>query len=149
TGKVLRAAEIELLRRWIKEGAPYERHWTLAPLRQPPVPDVRDGQWGNNAVDRFILARIEAAGLKPSADADRTTLIRRLTLDLTGLPPTPDEVDAFVSDKSPDRVERLVDRLLASPHFGERLAAYWFDLVRYADTVGYHGDQEHPIFPYR
>src|SRR5436309_2767362 len=87
TGKVLSAAEIELLRRWIKEGAPYERHWTLAALRRPAVPDVRDGQWANNAVDRFILARVEAAGLKPSADADRTTLIRRLTLDLTGLPP--------------------------------------------------------------
>src|SRR5439155_6393587 len=84
-----------------------------------------------------------------SPDADRATLIRRLTLDLTGLPPTPEEVAAFVADHSPDAYERLVDRLLASPHFGERMAVYWLDLVRYADTVGYHGDQEHPIFPYR
>jgi hypothetical protein len=149
SGKVLSAGEIELLRRWIAEGAKYERHWTLAPPGRPALPAVADAAWPSNAVDRFILARIEATKLRPSPDADRVTLIRRLTLDLTGLPPTPEEVDAFAAHDSSDAIERLVDRLLASPHFGERLAAYWLDLVRYADTVGYHGDQEHPIFPYR
>src|SRR5690606_35093259 len=102
-----------------------------------------------NWVDHFILARLEREGLKPAADADRVTLVRRLYFDLTGLPPTPDEVDAFLADRSPEGYEKLVDRLLASEHFGERMAMYWLDLVRYADTVGYHGDQDHHASPYR
>jgi hypothetical protein len=149
SGKALAADEIALLRRWIEQGAPYEKHWSFTPPRRPAVPAVRDSAWPHNPIDRFILARIKAAGLAPSRDADRVTLVRRLTFDLTGLPPTTDEVDAFLADRRPDALPRLVDRLLASPHFGERLAMYWLDLVRYADTVGYHGDQEHSIGPYR
>ena len=118
------------------------------PPSRPPVPECGP-RWARNPIDRFILARLEAGGLAPSPEADRVTLIRRLSFDLTGLPPTPEEVDAFVADERPDAYEKLVDRLLASPHYGERMAMYWLDLVRYADTVGYHGDQEHPISPYR
>ncbi|MCG8583296.1 MAG: DUF1549 and DUF1553 domain-containing protein, partial [Pirellulales bacterium] len=102
-----------------------------------------------NFIDAWILSRLESEGLKPSPEADRVTLIRRLTFDLTGLPPKPEEVESFVNDKSPDAYEKVVDRLLASPYFGERMAAYWLDLVRYADTVGYHGDQDHNASPYR
>jgi Protein of unknown function (DUF1553)/Protein of unknown function (DUF1549)/Planctomycete cytochrome C len=152
TNKQLSAKEIDTLRRWIEQGAPYEKHWTYAPPRRPTIPVAKDGKWGVNAVDSFILAKIEAAGLKPAADADPATLIRRLTFDLTGLPPTIREVDEFNKEytaKPQAAFEALIDRLLASPRFGERMAIYWLDLVRFADTVGYHGDQEHPIAPYR
>src|SRR5205807_6600142 len=100
-------------------------------------------------IDAFVLAALEAKSLGPSAEADKRTLLRRLSLDLTGLPPTPEEMRAFLADKSPGAYERQVDRLLASPHFGERMAVPWLDVVRYADTVGYHGDQNQNIFPYR
>jgi hypothetical protein len=149
SGKQLAKAEIELLRRWIAQGAAYQAHWSYIPPRRPPVPAVKHSSWARGSIDRFILARLEAAGLDPSPEADKITLIRRLSFDLLGLPPTPEEVEAFQSDARPDAYERLVDRLLASPHYGERMAMYWLDLVRYADTVGYHGDQEHPISPYR
>ncbi|MCC2672999.1 MAG: hypothetical protein K0Q72_5471 [Armatimonadetes bacterium] len=149
TGKALSGAEVALLRAWISQGGRYEAHWSYLPPRRPAPPAVRRAAWVRNPIDRFILARVEAGGLAPSAEADRVTLIRRLSFDLTGLPPTPAEVDAFLRDQSPSAYEQVVDRLLASPRFGERMAVYWLDLVRYADTVGYHGDQEHHISPYR
>jgi hypothetical protein len=149
SGKELGEAERLLLRRWIEAGATYEAHWAFAPLRRPALPAVTDPDWGRGPVDRFVRARLEAEGLRPAPDADPFTLVRRLFLDLTGLPPTIAEVDAFVRDARPDRVDRLVDRLLATPQHAERLAVWWLDLVRYADTVGYHGDQEHAVEPYR
>ncbi len=149
SGKQLAAAEIETLTRWIAEGAKYQQHWSLVPPSRPVVPQVRAGDWPRNDVDRFVLARIEAAGLKPSPPADPVTLVRRLYFDLVGLPPTPQQAQTLVQDDRPEAYERLVDDLLASDHYGERMAIYWLDLVRYADSVGYHGDQEHAITPYR
>jgi hypothetical protein len=146
--KPLTAGEIETLTRWVKEGAKWSAPWAyVAPVRHP-VPEVT-GDWPAGWIDRFLFARFEKEKLAPSPDADRVTLARRLYFDLVGLPPTPAQVDLFVNDKDPRAVEKLVDELLASEHFGERLAAYWLDLVRYADTVGYHGDQEHHASPYR
>ncbi|HUG17799.1 MAG TPA: PSD1 and planctomycete cytochrome C domain-containing protein, partial [Planctomycetaceae bacterium] len=149
SGKELSKTEIELLTRWIKEGAEYEDHWAFLPPEKPAVPEVEHSEYVANDIDRFIVRDIEAAKLSPSPEADRATLIRRLTFDLVGLPPTPGEVADFVNDKSPDAYEKVVDRLLNSPHYGERMAMYWLDLVRYADTVGYHGDQEHHTTLYR
>ena len=149
SGKELSAAEIELLRRWIAEGAKYQPHWSFVPPRRPTVPDVTNTAWPLKAVDRFVLAHLEQEGLAPSPEADKTTLVRRLYFDLTGLPPTPAEVHAFVRDPAEGAYQELVDKLLESPHYGERMAIYWLDLVRYADSVGYHGDQEHSITPYR
>ena len=116
--------------------------WAYRDLAKPAAPQVRDAAWCRNEIDRFILARIEAAGLKPAAEADRETLIRRASYDLTGLPPTPEEVAAFIADRSPDAYERLIDRLLASPEYGVRWARHWLDLVRYADTNGFERDGE-------
>ncbi len=149
SGKELSPREIELIRLWIEQGAVYQPHWSFIPPHRPTLPAVKDTAWPRGDIDRFILARLEANGLKPSPEADRVTLIRRLSFDLTGLPPTPAEVEAFLTDLRRDAYERLVDRLLASPRYGERMTTYWLDLVRYADTVGYHGDQEHHISPYR
>ena len=139
----------KLLADWIAQGAPYEEPWTYSNPKSHPVPKVKNTRWVRNFIDTWILARLEREKLQPAPEADRRTLIRRLSFDLTGLPPTPAEVDAFVADKSPNAYEKVVDRLLASPHFGERMAAYWLDLVRFADTVGYHGDQDHNVSPYR
>src|SRR5207237_619440 len=122
------------------EGAQWSRHWAFLKPETPHLPAVKDSSWVRNTIDSFILARLERAGLNPSAEADRTTLVRRLTLDLTGLPPTPAEVDAFLADQSPDAYEKVVDRLLASPHYGERLALDWLDAARFADTHGFHID---------
>jgi hypothetical protein len=149
SGKTLTAAEIELLRRWVEEGATYAAHWAYVPPKRHPTPAVKDATWPANSIDHFILARLEREGLRPSPEADRRTLVRRLSFDLTGLPPTPAEVEAFEKDADPKAYEKLVDRLLASEHYGERMATYWLDLVRYADTVGYHGDQDHHASPYR
>lgn len=140
TGKKLTAAQIDLLRRWIAEGAKWAEHWSYVAPQRPAAPEVKRRSWARNDIDRFILARLEQARLKPNTEADPYTLIRRLSLDLTGLPPTLAEVDAFVADKSPDAYERLVEQLLASPHFGERLALAWLDQARYADSSGYHFD---------
>jgi hypothetical protein len=149
SGKKLTPAEVDLLKRWVAQGAKYQTHWAYTPPSRHPVPPVRDTNWPLHWPDRFILARLEKEGLRPSPEADRVTLARRLYFDLIGLPPTPEEVDSFVSDTDPRAYEKLVDRLLASEHFGERMAVYWLDLVRYADTVGYHGDQDHHASPYR
>jgi hypothetical protein len=140
TGKRLTPDQVELLRQWIDQGAKWSTHWAFVRPERPKVPAVKSEPWVRNSIDCFILARLEREGLQPSPEADRTTLIRRLTLDLTGLPPTPAEIDAFLADKSPDAYERLVDRLLASPRYGERMALDWLDAARYADTHGYHID---------
>lgn len=149
SGKELTPAEIALLKRWIEQGADWSEHWAYVPPKRVDPPTVADPQWSAHPVDAFIAARLAEASRKPAPEADRVTLIRRLTFDLTGLPPTPDDVQAFVNDASPQAWERLIDRLLATDAYGERMAMYWLDLVRFADTVGYHGDQEHHISPYR
>jgi len=157
-GAPLTPAQQDVLRRWIAAGGRYEPHWAYVAPRRPPVPAVRNAAWPVNDVDRFILARLEAeglatqpgsAGLAPQPEADRFTLARRLALDLTGLPPTPEEVDAFVADASPGAVERLVDRLLAHEGRGEHLARQWLDLARYADSAGYADDRPRTIWGWR
>ncbi|MBX9580201.1 MAG: PSD1 and planctomycete cytochrome C domain-containing protein [Gemmataceae bacterium] len=145
----LTPGQVELFKRWVAEGAKYGEHWAFAKLTRPVAPAVKDGGWGRTPIDRFVLARLEAEGLKPSPEADRVTLLRRLSFDLTGLPPTPEEIRAFVEDKSPDAYEKQVDRLLASPHYGERMTVWWLDLVRYADSIGYHSDNPMNVAPYR
>jgi hypothetical protein len=124
-------------------------HWSLIAPRRPSVPQLESSSWAKNAIDRFVLDRLNREGLGPSPSADKRTLIRRVSLDLTGLPPTIDEVDAFVADHRPDAYERLVDRLLASPRYGERMATYWLDAARYSDTFGYHEDWGRVMWPWR
>jgi hypothetical protein len=136
----LSAEQKHLLDRWIKEGAAYEPHWAFVPPERPEPPAVQRREWVRNPIDAFVLAKLEEAGLAPSPEADRPTLIRRLHADLVGLPPTPAEVDAFVADAAPDAYERLVDRLLTSPHYGERMALPWLDAARYADSNGFQQD---------
>ncbi|MGD9857464.1 MAG: DUF1549 domain-containing protein, partial [Planctomycetaceae bacterium] len=148
----LSTEHISRLRDWINQGAllPDDaRHWSFVPPRRPPLPHVHDRNWPRNPIDRFVLARLEREGLAPSPEAERTTLIRRLSLDLTGLPPTPEEVGQFLRDGAPFAYERLADRLLASPHFGERWAVRWLDLARYADTNGFTYDAPREIWLYR
>ena len=128
--------EIDLLRRWILQGADWRTHWSFNPLQKVAVPMVSNGDWTKGAIDRFILARLEDAGIAPARKAGRFTLVRRLYFDLIGLPPTPDELRRFVDDRSPDAYERLVDRLLASPHYGERWGRHWLDIARYGDSNG-------------
>jgi mono/diheme cytochrome c family protein len=147
--KKLKPAQIELLIRWIKEDAKWSPAWSyVSPKRHDP-PAVDNEGAVRNWIDSFVLARLEREGIAPAERADPITLVRRLHFDLVGLPPTPEVVDAFVADPSDAAYEKLVDELLASPHFGERMAMMWLDLVRFADTVGYHGDQTHNIWPYR
>ncbi|HEV7405683.1 MAG TPA: PSD1 and planctomycete cytochrome C domain-containing protein [Chthoniobacteraceae bacterium] len=158
----LDAAQITALEAWVKMGAPDPReetarppaiakfieqaktHWAFQPLAKSAPPAVQDAAWVRNDVDRYILAGLQQTGLQPSPEADRRTLLRRVSFDLIGLPPTPEEVDAFVKDESPQAYERLVDRLLASPHYGERWGRHWLDLARYADSSGYHNDLDRP-----
>ncbi len=147
--KTLKPAEKELLKRWIAQGAPWEPHWSLIKPERPALPVVKDEKWARNPIDRFVLARLEKAGLKPAPEADRRTLARRLSLDLTGLPPEPATVDAFVADSTPDATEKFVDRLLDSPRYGEHRARYWMDAARYGDTNGLHFDNFREIWPYR
>jgi mono/diheme cytochrome c family protein len=149
SNRKLSPRQIALLRQWIDEGARWGRHWALEKPVRPALPRVREGTWPRNAIDAFVLARLEAEGLKPSPEAAKETLIRRVTLDLTGLPPTPKEVDDFLADRSPDAYERLVDRLLASPHYGERMVWEWLEAARYADSNGYQGDGERTMWPWR
>ena len=147
--KMLTKEQIELLRRWIEQGAAFEKHWAFMTPKQPALPKVSKADWPRNEIDRFILARLDKEGLTPSPEADRRTLIRRVTLDLTGLPPTPEQVDAFVNDKSANAYEKLVDRLLNSSRYGEHMGRYWLDVARYADTHGLHLDNYREIWPYR
>jgi hypothetical protein len=145
----LSAAEKQTLRRWIAAGAEYQPHWAFVPPRQGPLPKVKQTDWPRNAIDHFVLSAMETENMSPSQDADRATLIRRVTLDLIGLPPSLAEVEAFLADDRPDAYDRLVDRLLASPRYGERWARKWLDLARYADTNGYEKDRPRSIWPYR
>lgn len=141
--------QVALFRRWINQGAEYQPHWAFRPLVRPEPPAVQDADYSEHPIDRFVLARLEQQGIAPSPEADRVTLIRRLAFDLTGLPPTQKEVWQFVNASRKDAYPQLVDELLASPHYGERMAIFWIDLVRYADTVGFHGDQPITNWPYR
>lgn len=141
--------EIDLLVRWVKQGAPWQKHWSFIPPVRPDLPAVSDPLWPKAPLDYFVLARLDREGLKPSPEADRRTLIRRVTLDLTGLPPTPSDIDAFLNDRSPHAYEKVVDRLLASPRFGERMALPWLNAARYADTNGYQTDGERSMWRWR
>src|SRR4029077_2679989 len=139
-GLRLSPAEVDVLRRWIEQGAEYAQHWAFIPPEALPLPTVQDRAWPSNGIDFWILARLEKAGLKPSPEADRYTLLRRASLDLRGLPPAPQEVAEFEKDTAPDAYERAVDRLLRDSAFGERWARMWLDLARYADSAGYGSD---------
>jgi hypothetical protein len=149
SGKHLTPDQIAILRRWVAEGAEYQPHWAFVTPEKVEPPTVPDPAWSRTAVDRFLRSKLDAAHLTPAAEADRVTLIRRVTLDLTGLPPTPAEVDTFLADTAPDSYDRLVDRLLASPRFGEHMARYWLDAARYGDTHGLHLDNYREMWPYR
>ena len=145
----LSADEREIIKRWIEEGAEYADFWAFVPPTAPSVPEVENQQWSVRRIDRIVLARLEAEGLAPSPAADRRTLIRRLSLDLTGLPPTREQIHGFLADTEEGSYERLVDRLLAKPQYGEHMARYWLDLVRFADTNGIHHDHYREMTPYR
>ncbi len=149
SGKQLTEAQIDLLKRWIVQGAEWKSHWSFIKPERPSLPEVKDARWPRNPVDHFILARLEKEKLGTSPEADKVTLIRRVTFDLTGLPPTPAEVDAFLADHRSDAYERVVDRLLQSPRYGEHMARYWLDAARYGDTHGLHLDNERSMWPYR
>ena len=139
--------EIALVRQWIDQGAEYDAHWSYVKPQRPAVPAVKAAAWPASPIDNFVLAKLEEKGIAPAAATDRRTLLRRLCFDLIGLPPTPEEMDEFEADKSDQAYEKVVDRLLASKHFGERMAVYWLDVVRYADTAGYHSDNHRDVWP--
>jgi len=141
--------EIETIRRWIDEGAEWETHWAFGSLQRPKPPAVNSKAWTRNEIDHFVLARLDREGLSPSPEADKNTLLRRVSFDLTGLPPTPEQVAEFLADGSEDAYETVVERLLQSEHYGERMAMQWLDLARYADTQGYHIDNLREMWPWR
>ncbi len=141
--------EIAILERWVKQGARWDEHWAFQSAVTPELPNIANTAWPKNAIDYFVLARLEKSGLAPAQPASREQLIRRLSFDLTGLPPTLAEIDHFLADSSADSYQRLVERLLASPAFGERVASIWLDLARYSDTYGYQVDRERYVWPWR
>ncbi|MEI6232090.1 MAG: DUF1553 domain-containing protein [Planctomycetota bacterium] len=147
--KTVTSAQLETLKTWIAQGAVYDKHWAFKTIETPAIPAVKNVAWPRNDIDTFILARLEKEGLKPSQEEDKARLLRRLTLDLTGLPPILEDVDAFLADASPNAYEKVVDRLMASPHFGERMTVPWLDLARYADTAGYHNDSLRDMWMWR
>ena len=149
SGHLLTAGQKQQLKKWVLTGAKYETHWSFVAPKRPAAPTVINVKWPRNDIDRFLLARLEKEGLAPSNEADRYTLARRVYLDLIGLPPTPEEAEVFVNDKEPKAFEKLVDRLLASKHYGERWGRLWLDLARYSDTNGYEKDRSRSIWPYR
>ncbi len=149
SGRTLTDKQIEVIKQWIDQGAKWETQWSFTAPKRPPVPEVKDKAWVRNPIDSFVLARLETEGLKPNPEADKATLLRRVSFDLTGLPPTSAEVDSFMADKSPEAYEKRVDQLLASQHYGERMAMEWLDLARYSDTHGYHIDSLREMWPWR
>lgn len=149
SGVTLTDAQIAVIRTWVEQGARWERHWAFSPPQRPSLPTVRNPKWIHNPIDNFVLARLEREGLTPSPEADRATLLRRLSFDLTGLPPTTAALDSFLADNSSNAYEKQVDRLLASPQYGERMAMQWLDLARYADTHGYHIDSARDMWRWR
>ncbi len=149
TKKTLTDAQKQILTRWIQQGAEYQLHWSFIPPQPPELPEVKNPGWVANPIDRFILARLESLGMSPNPPADKHTLARRVSLDLTGLPPSPDLVEAFVNDPAPDAYEKLVDTLLASEAWGEHRGRYWLDYSRYADTHGFHFDNYREMWSYR
>ena len=149
SGKSLTPDQIAHLRLWIEQGAPWKEHWAFVPPKQPTIPPVSDQDWPREAIDYFILAKLDQKGWKPSPKADKETLLRRVTFDLTGLPPTLTEVDAFLADDSPAAYQRVVDRLQGSPQYGEHMARFWLDAARYGDTHGLHVDNYREMWPYR
>jgi mono/diheme cytochrome c family protein len=149
SGKKLTPEQVRLLRAWVEQGATWASHWAFEAPGRPEIPPVKEISWVRNPIDAFILARLEAEGLTPNGQADKETLIRRVTLDLTGLPPTTQEVDAFLADSSPEAYEKVVDRLLRSVHYGEHMARFWLDAARYGDTHGLHLDNYREMWPYR
>ena len=138
--KTVSKAQVETLKRWIEQGADWQEHWSFTAPVKGKLPERAEPRWSANAIDRFLYARLAKEGLSPAAEADRRTLARRVALDATGLPPEPAEVEAFLKDARPDAYEQYVDRMLASPHYGEHRARYWRDTARYADTPGWHID---------
>jgi hypothetical protein len=149
SGRTLTSNDIQLIQKWIEQGAKWESHWSFIAPRRRALPDVQNRTWPRNEIDYFILKRLEQEGYKPAQEADRTTLIRRVSLDLTGIPPSPTEVDAFLNDRSPNAYETVVNRLLNSPRYGERMGARWLDAARYADTNGYQTDAERYMWRWR
>jgi mono/diheme cytochrome c family protein len=149
SGRKLSPAEIELLTEWIRQGAHWQQHWSFVTPTRPALPTVKNTAWPKNAIDYFVLAKLEAENLQPSPEADRATLLRRVSFDLTGLPPTIKELDDFINDASPNAYEKVVDRLLASPRYGERMAYRWLDAARYADTNGYQIDGDRSAWRWR
>ncbi len=149
SGRSLTPSQIEVIKEWIDQGAKWEMLWSFVAPKRPPVPVVKEKSWPRNPIDSFVLARLESEGLNHSPQADKATLLRRVYFDLTGLPPTPAEIDAFVADKSPDAYEKRVDQLLASDHYGERMAMPWLDMARYSDTHGYHIDSARDMWAWR
>ena len=147
--KELSGKQIDLVRRWIKQGAVWQQHWSFVPPQRPTLPRVNDSSWAKHGMDYFVLQRLERESLGPSAAAERSRILRRVTLDLTGLPPTLEELDAFLTDRSADAYEKVVDRLLASPRYGERMAVAWLDLARYAGTDGYQDDEPRIMWRWR
>ena len=145
----LSADEVALLKKWVAQGAEWKKHWAFIPVGQVTVPETKNRKWARNEIDRFVLAKLEAEKLKPAPEATRERWLRRVSFDLTGLPPTPPEIDSFLADKSPDAYEKVVDRLLASPAYGERMAVEWLDVARYADTYGYQADRFNHLWPWR
>jgi hypothetical protein len=149
SGQQLTAAQIDLIKRWIDSGAQWKTHWAFAAPKRPEIPKVSDPSWVRNPIDSFVLANLDKMNWKPQHEADKARLLRRVTFDLTGLPPTPAELEAFLGDQSPDAYDKVVDRLLKSPRYGERMAMDWLDLARYADTHGYHIDSMREMWHWR
>jgi hypothetical protein len=141
--------QIDLLKKWISQGARYEKHWAFVPPKQAPLPEVKDKSWVKNEIDHFVLNKLEQKGLKPNGEADKERLLKRICLDITGLPPTLDMMDGFSQDQSPGAYEKMIDRLMASPAYGEKMAVHWLDLARYADSHGYQDDNYRSQWPWR
>ena len=146
--KPLNVAQKETLKRWIAQGADFAQHWAFVTPQRPQLPKVKRNDWARNAIGAFVLKRLEEAGLSPSPETDKATWLRRVTLDLTGLPPSPSELSAFMNDSSPAAHESVVDRLFASPRYAERMAMHWLDAARFADTNGYNNDETRTKIPH-